>query len=112
MTVEPLTSAESELLGALVADARSLSALHGPPDRLEPALISLLRRRHIELGDGRDPVDPTDAERLLRSPRGARPPDLVVRATETGRAAWRALGVAADRGFADLEREARHLRGF
>jgi hypothetical protein len=41
-----------------------------------------------------------------------RPPGLLVRATESGRAAWESLGIAAERDFADLEREARHLRGF
>jgi hypothetical protein len=112
VTVEPLTSAESELLGALVEADRPLSALHGPPDRVEPALSSLLRRGLIELRDGREPVDPNDGLRILRTPRREREPGLIARATEAGRSAWRALGIAADRTFAELEREVRHLRGF
>jgi hypothetical protein len=112
MTDEPLSNAEAELLGALIEGERALAALHGPPDHLEPGLLALLRRRYIELRGPEGPLDPTEAQRILLGPRPVRPPGLFVRATESGRKAWESLGIAAERDFADLEREARHLRGF
>ena len=112
MTDESLSGAETELLGVLIESERALAALHGPPDHLEPGLLALLRRGYVELRGPEGPLDPTDAQRVLLGPRPNRPPGLYVRATDAGRAAWESLGIAAERGFADLEREARHLRGF
>ena len=112
MTDELLSGAETELLGVLAEQERALASLHGPPDHLEPGLLALVRRGYVELHGLEGPVDPNEAQRILLGPRSERPPGLVVRATEAGRTAWQSLGIAADRDFADLEREARHLRGF
>jgi hypothetical protein len=112
VTDEPLSNAEAELLGLLIDGDRALAALHGPPDHLEPGQLALLRRGYVEVRGVEGPLDPTDAQRVLLGPRPERPPGLFVRATAAGRAAWEALGIASERGFADLEREARHLRGF
>jgi hypothetical protein len=108
----PLTDAETELLGAVIERERALAALHGPPDHLEPGLLALVRRGYVDVRGPEGPIDRTEVQRILLGPRPERPPGLFVRATAAGRAAWEALGIASERGFADLEREARHLRGF
>ncbi len=112
MKREELTAAENDLLAALAHGERALASLHGPPDHLEPGLLALLRRGYVQIRDLGGPVDPTEAQRILLGPRPERPPGLVVRLTAAGAAAWRSIGIAADRKFAGLEREARRLRGF
>ncbi len=112
MTRDPLTPAQVEILDAAVEEVVLVATLTGPADVVEPALIGLLRAGYVELHDDGAPVDPAEAELALRGPRTARSPALRVVVTEAGIRARRIEGVAAAREFADLEREARHLRGF
>jgi hypothetical protein len=111
--VTQLSESALALLGSVVHEHRPLAAL-GPREAVQPVLHALLRQGYVEvceLPESR-PLSGAAAELALEDDRSWASPQFGVRPTEAGLRAWEASRAGSARDFADLEREARHLRGF